>query len=99
MRGSKQDRERWANLEKDQGVFNAGEIRRDGSVHRRRAKLEGVARSGSVRRLAQRQNFRHDNYIDCHDRDISLQDGLQEVKTGVVDEGKRMARKRERSFQ
>jgi hypothetical protein len=62
---------------------------------RRRAKLESVARSGCVRRLARRQNFRHDNYIDRHDRDVSLQDGLQEVKKGVVDEGKRMARKRE----
>jgi hypothetical protein len=95
MKGGKQERELWANLEKDLGVFNTEEIRRDGSVDRRRAKLEGVARSGSVRRLARRQNFRHDDYIDRHDRDVSLQDGLQEVKTGVVDEGKRMARKRE----
>jgi hypothetical protein len=58
MKGGKQERELWANLEKDQGVFNAKEIRRDGSVDRRRVKLEGVARSGSVRRLAPRQNFR-----------------------------------------
>jgi hypothetical protein len=95
MKGGKQARELWANLKREQGVFNAEEIRKDGSVNRRRAKLEGVARSGLVRRLGQRQNFRHDDYIDYHDRNVSLQDGVQEVKKGAVDEGKRMARKRE----